>query len=238
MGKTREDYELETGLANDFDGTITDVYFGAPRKEYAELGGTSEPGLYLILETPDLEQPVEQWYSCGAAKQWQVGRGGKEITSAKSPDSHRFNMNSRAGVIVARMFELVGEGDKKKGQEFFLKRDRYMTESEFFTGLSFHWLREPLKTVSGESRDVLMPNKYLGEAVPAVKKAEVPTEDLDAVLISLAEGKVARELKQAAMKDEKISASKDYLNEVIKGTKLTELEKLGKLVKSPEGRYL
>ena len=243
MVKTREDFDLETGLADDFDGAISEAYFEV-NPQYAEISGTTDPMLALVLESPGFDQPVETRYSTGGAKQWQTGRGGQEITSAKSPDSHRYNMNSRAGVLVSRMFELIGNGDKAKGQEFFLRRDHYMTEGAFYIGLNFHWKREKLPTVGGEPKDILMPNKYFGEVSLGKKATAVagaPTDDLDAldtIVIDLASGKTEREVKVAAMKNEQLKANDTYMKELISGPKLKQLEDAGKLTKGPEGKFI
>lgn len=249
--KTMEDMGLDSGLADDFDGAIASAFFEV-NTQYAEIAGVQDPMLTLVLDSPDFEDSAEQRYSCGAAKQWQIGRGGQEITSAKTPNSHRFNMSSRAGGLVSRMFELIGNGDKAKGQEFFVARDRYMTEGEFYNGLNFHWKREPMKTVSGESRDILMPMTYLGEVAPgntspSAKSSTAPTvstaststtvvaDDLDAIVIGIASGKDARGVKIAAMKEEKLKANDAYMKDLISGSKLADLEKAGKLTKGPDG---
>jgi len=239
--KTREDYELESGLADDFDGVITDAYFEVnPNPEYVAKAG-EEPGLALIIESPDLDQPVHQWYSCGAAKQWQIGRGGQEITSAVRPDSHRFNMNSKGGVLVSRMFEIIGNGDRGKGQDFFIKRDRYMTEGAFYIGLNFHWLNKPAKMM-GTDMPVLSPVAYLGEVSPGKpSKATitgVPTEDLDTIVIELVSGKTEREVKMAAMKEDGLKANDAYMKELISGPKLKQLEDADKITRGPDGKYI
>ena len=244
MVKTREDYELETGLADDFDGVIADCFFEV-NPQYSEISGTTDPMLTLVIESPDLEQPAETRYSCGGAKQWQIGRGGQEITSAKAPDSHRFNMNSRAGVLVSRLFTLVGNGNRAKGQDFFIARDRYMTEGTFYTGLNCHWKREPLKTVGGETRDVLMPDKYLGEVSSdkgvsraAAGVAVAPTDDLDEIVVGMVAGKTDREVKMTAMKEDKLKGNDAYMKELISGPKLKQLEDAGKIGKGPDGKYI
>ena len=74
----------------------------------------------------------------------------------------RFSTNSQAGMLVDRMVELVGNGDKSKGRDFFLKRGQ-MTQAEFYNGLWFHWKRETMTTVGGQELTLLMPTQYLGE---------------------------------------------------------------------------
>ena len=237
---TLEDMELETGLADDFDGAITDACFEV-REQYAAISGTQDPMLILTLESPELDSSAETAFYTGAAKQWEIGKGGQEITSAKNPDSHRFNMNSRAGTLVSRMFQLVGEGDKKKGQEFFLAKGHYMTEAPFYTGLSFHWKREKMSTVGGETRDVLMPNAFLGEVKRAPKGktavAEVSEEDIVRIQV-LAEGKTERELKSACLKELDLKDNKVLMNKIFNKGLLKNLEAEGKLTVGPDGKYV
>lgn len=231
---TRDDMELGTGLADDFDGTIVDAWFEVKEK-YAEIAGASDPMLILSIDSPESEKPIETAYSTGAAKQWEIGRGGKEITSMKSPDVHRFTMSARAGELVGRLFELVGEGDRAKGQDFFARRGYWMSEAEFYPGLSFHWKREPKKTVSGEERNILMPTVFLGEAKVKAKKAVASEEDIERIVI-LSKGKTEDELKRAILKDKELKDNKPLMNEVFKDF-LTILEKEDRLTKDPSGRY-
>ena len=243
MAKTRQDFELETGLADDFDGAISNAYFGVDAR-YAEVSGSSDPMLTLVLESPDLEQPAQQRYSCGAAKKWQVSNGGQEIVSETRPDSHIFNMSSRAGVLVGRMFELIGNGDKEKGRDFFIGRDHYMTQGDFYTGLNFHWKRQALKTVGGDTSDVLMPERYIGavkvNGAKASATATVDTSALDSIVIDevVKSGMIEREVKQAAMKNETLKANDAYMRDLISGPRLADLEKEGKLTRGPDGKYI
>ena len=233
-----DDLVLDSGLADDFDGAIVDAWFDI-RPDYAVAAGSQDPMLILAIESPDLGQTIEQAYSIGGAKQWQATKGGKEVVSGKNPDTHKFNMSSRAGTLVDRMFQTVGGGDKAKGQVFFLKRDHYMTEAEFYTG-NYHWKRESMKTVGGESRDVLLPVVYLGESKAAVKPvATTGAIDEDITRIqALAEGKTERELKQAILKDETLKGKQDLLNLIFNKGLLTTLEQQAKLAKTPEGKYV
>ena len=240
MAKTRGDYELETGLFGGGEAAIVDAYFEPnPRIEYQQVAG-SDPGLTLILQSTELENPIEQWYSCGGKKQWQVGRGGSEINSAVNPDSHRFNMNSKAGILVTRMFEAIGGGDKAKGQDFFLKRDRYMTEAEFYTGLNFVWEQKSTSyNIDGQIKEgtLIVPAKYLGEVAPGKKEAavaEAPTGDLDTIVIGMVSGLTEREVKMAAMKVKALKENDAYMKELISGSKLKNLEDAGRITPGPE----
>ena len=228
MGKVREeDMQLSSGLQDDFDAVIASVEFGIS-KEYALKSGTSDPMLTLTFGSEEAES-FSQSYSIGGARQWQIGKGGKEVISQIQPDAHSWNMNSRAGTLVKRMFQLVGNGDMKKGQQFFLSRDRYMTEADFYIGLKFHWKREKMQTLGGEERDVLLPVAWIGE-VKTVVKGTVPDTSMKKV-IELAIGKTERELKGAILEDPELSKNLDLLDKIFKENLLQTLETGGKLVK-------
>ena len=240
---TREDLELESGLADDFDGAIVEARFGV-REEYAAIAGVADPMIMLTIESPELPQPIEQGWSCGAAKKWEAGVGGKNIVSGAKPDSKKFNVNARAGALVMRMFELVGNGNREKGQEFFLKRGYPMTDAQFYMGLDYHWKREPMSTVSGESRDVLMPNAYLGEvkakaAKAATEKGEYAPELVDK-LVELAEGRTARELKSEAVKtlDKSATGYAAFIKAVVSGEVIEELKAQDKLIEGPDSKFV
>jgi hypothetical protein len=248
--KTYEDFELESGLPDDFDGAITDAYFGEAPGDYSKKlspGTSADAGLYLVITDKDSDVGAlkPQWFTCGS-KGWEVKEGGKELVSSKRPDSKNFNMSSSGGILVKAMFETAGNGDLKKGQEFFIKRDRYMTQAEFYIGTNWHWMRVdrtlPDKTVS----KILVPTKFLGEVrVSAGGKTVAPvttvnTEDLDLIVIMAvgAKGTIAeKELKQDCMKDATLRANSDYMRALISGPKLQELVNSGKLIKSPKGEY-
>jgi hypothetical protein len=250
MPKVRpEDMDLDSGLADDFDSVILDAYFGV-KADYDAVVGTSVPMLILCHENPnDPAKPFEQAYSLGAAKQWAIVKDGKEVVSDKSPDSHKFNMNSRAGEVVGRLFELAGKGNKGEGQKVFVGRDYYMTESSFYIGADCHWKREKRSTVGGGTSDVLLPTEFrgfktvatgtAGKASPkaAGKAVAVEASEQDTEIITkLAEGKDERGLKQACLKEFK--GRNDLLNLIINKGLLAELEKDGKLVKGPDGRFV
>ena len=240
---TREDMQLDSGIADDFDGVISEANFEI-NAQYAAKSGTQDPMLTLIVDAPDIEKPVEIRYACGAAKQWEIKENGGELVSGKNPDIRRFNQNSRAGELVDRIFELVGGSDKVKGQDFFINKGFFMTQAGFYTGLNFHWKRESKKTVSGESRDITMPCKYLGEVTvagkPAAGAAGAADEALDAIVIEMSSGKTEREIKIAATKNPTLMAAKSYMTELAStpSRKLVQLEKDNKISKGPDGKYI
>ena len=235
MPKTLEDFDLGSGLADDFDGEITAAEFGI-NPEYASAAGKDIPGVIITIKSPDLGQEISQFYSIGDPEKWEIADNGSEVTFTPKPEAHKFNMNSRGGQLVTAMFESAGGGDKKKGQEFFLKRDYWMTQAGFYVGTNWHWGRflkanpiDPAKPPSS----VLFPTALLGET--KVAKAEV-SEDADiARIIALAEGKTPRELKQAIVNEFK---GKPIVNKVLNKGLLKELEDKGKLALGPDGKFV
>jgi len=224
----KRDWELESGLADDFDATIVDANFGV-REKYVERSGSSDPMLLLVLESTDLDQPQEQGYSTGAAKGWEVIKDGKEIVSTKKPDSHAFVMSSRAGELVSRIVDLVGAGNKDTGRDFMSKRG-LQTQAQSYIGLAFHWKREERKTVGGDVRQVLLPVVYLGEKAGKASGPEISEADLEKIQ-KLAEGKTWTELKNALVKDPDIKKDNALMTLIFHKGLITKLETEGKLVK-------
>ena len=228
---TREDMELTTGLASDFDGAIDKATFGV-RDDYAEIAGTSDPMLILTISSPEFDQPIEQAYSLGAKQQWQAQKGGEEVVSGINPNLHGFNMNSRVGSLVSRLFQIVGAGNKDAGKQHFVEKGFFMTQAGFYTGEKCHWVREKMATVGGEMRDVLIPNTYLGASKKVGKTTEVseiPAEDL-AALIKLVDGKSPIEAKTSLVRDPVLKLNKVLLNAVVKDKLLEKLVEAGKLI--------
>lgn len=228
---TRQDMELTTGLASDFDGSITKAPFGV-RDEYAEIAGTTDPMLLLEISSPEFDQPVPQAYSLGGKQQWEAQKGGTEVISGVNPNLRGFNMNSRAGTLVNRMYQLVGAGNRDAGKDYFANKGFYMTQSVFYEGENFHWAREKMATVGGDTRDVLMPTIYLGStkkaAKPGAEAADIPAADIDA-LVKLADGKTLVEAKTALVRSPELKLKKTLLTAVVQGKLLEKLVEQGKL---------
>lgn len=237
-----EDFDLPSGFADDFDAVVADAWFGPPREEYSrKAGGIAEPFLHMKLEGTDLDKPIDQAWSTGAARQWQIARDGKEVISGKNADTHTFMASSRAGELVSRVLMLVGEGDKAKGVQMLKERGYFMTEAEFYIGLRAHWNLVKLATVGGEERDVLMPTAFSGfmdSAGPAaVKPPALYTESELEVLVSLASGKTEQQVKQQVMRST-LKDNKILLNEIFNKNLLKTLENEGTLTRSPDGKFI
>jgi len=252
MPKTRDDFMFGSGLADNFQGTIVEAAF-VVNKEYAEISGTQDPMLTLTLDGPELSQPFSQGWSCGAAKKWEATNGGKEVVSGVDPDAHGFNENSRAGQLVARMFKLVGNGDIEKGRDFFIARDKWMTQADFYDGLTFFWSRESMKTVAGDSKDGLMPTSYVATeakkgAAKASKASPTPaatgdfSDELMERLAVFADSKTVKELKVAVVNGELVGKDDDqykaFSTAVLKGTLIDKLKADNTLMVGPEDKFV
>ena len=226
MSKVGEDFELQSGgLFDDFDGKIESAHFGPPTGDYAKASGTTEVGLYLAINNPEAENPIEQFWSIG--KGWSVQDDGKSVSNDTKPESHAFIKNSNGGKLVERMIKLLGGGDYDKGVEVVRKRDRYMTEAEFYPGYAFHFKREDVTITIDKSEKhfkVLLPQKLVEmketstssqstasksaapktkaskPAEPQKESAEGDTVDLDMAVASLASDKLEKDLKREVLK--------------------------------------
>lgn len=259
MPKTREDFMPDIGgFLDGVPGDIIDATFEIASGEYADRvmlgGGASKPPVMLriTVESPNLEKPAEQGYSVGSQEQWEIADDGKSITNLKNPDKHTFRDGAIAMELVKAMAVALGDGSMEKGQDVFAKRDHYMTEAGFYTGLSFDWEVKTITRKIGQ-RDVTskppLPANFLGETSaktkgPAKKGAKpasssTDTSELDQLLADNASGKTDRELKSFAVRQDTIKANDPYMKSVVSGTKLKDLENAGTLTKDPStDRYL
>jgi len=240
-----EDFDTPAGFADDFDAEIVDAWFASPKTEYQEKveGGANDPVLNLKLEGPDLDKPIDQFWSIGAKRLWQVTRDGKEIVSGKNADIRNFVSTSRAGELVNRILALAGGGDRAKGVEIIQARGYYMTEAEFYIGINAHWEQVEMTTVSGEKRDVLMPTALIsfGDGTSSATGSEPGgaefTDEEIGKLAELASGKTEQQLKQGIMRSE-LKGNKALLNAVFNKELLAQLEAAEKLTKGPDGAYI
>jgi len=240
---------------DDTDGDIVEAEFTVASGEYADKvmtggGDTKVPiVIKLTIESPDLEKPAVQSFSVGSQEQWEIEDDGKSIKNVKNPDKHNFRKGSVAMALVESMMTTIGDGKLEKGQDFFIKRDTYMTEAKFYEGLSFHWATKELSFDIGGRKFTTkppLPEKYIGEVKssskekPASKKAEsTDNEELDAVLVENAAGKAERELKSFVVRSGEFKGHDVYIKAVVSGKRLKELEDAGTLVKDPDsGKYI
>jgi len=246
--KTREDFMPDVGgFLDNMSGDIVDVTFELASGKYADQvmsgGGSAKPPVMmkLTIEAPDLERPAEQSYSIGSSEVWDIAADGKSVTGAKNPDRKSFRKGSSGWTLVEAMITAAGDGDFDKGQDFFIKRDAYMTEAKFYEGTSWHWATREITYNIGDKvikSNPPLPEKLLGTAGSAASAAEAEdTTALDLVIVELAIGKTEMELKKAAIQNPEIKANSKYLQGVVSGKKIKELEGNGLLTKDGSGKY-
>ncbi|MBA7613840.1 hypothetical protein ES703_21097 [subsurface metagenome] len=158
---TREDFELESGLPDDFDAMITRSWFGF--KEEYQKGQV--PLLLLDLEGAEIE-PQNVAFSIGA--DWKIVEGNRvEHPKGKK----RFVATSMIGRLIDRVVNKIGIELWERG---------FPTEADIWTGYAFHWMREEisypglLETKGGKTTHLLptdyLPDYKIGEAAaPAVE---------------------------------------------------------------------
>lgn len=166
---TKEDFELESGLPDDFDGAITRSWFGF--KEEYQKGQV--PLLLLDLEGEEIE-PVNVAFSIGA--DWKITDGGHRVEHPKG--KKRFVMTSMIGRLIDRVVNQMGIELWERG---------FPTEADIWTGLAFHWKREEITFGAGILEEKggktthLMPTDYLpdfkiGEAAAPAVEPELETK--------------------------------------------------------------
>lgn len=103
MTNTEHDpFHLDTGLKDDYDGTVIDEWFGTTDN----AGDT----LFLFLKiAADDGEEVERRYSCGDG--WQTFDGG---VTAEHATRKFFQNNSNIGLLVTRAFSIGAEEQLRK----------------------------------------------------------------------------------------------------------------------------
>ena len=165
---TREDFELESGLPDDFDAMITRSWFGF--KEEYQKGQI--PLLLLDLEGAEIE-PQNVAFSIG--KDWKIAEGGNRVEHPKG--KKRFVATSMIGYLIDRVVNKIGIELWERG---------FPTEADIWSGLAFHWMREEISypgllEAKGGKTTHLMPTDYLpdykaGEAAAPAVEPELETK--------------------------------------------------------------
>jgi hypothetical protein len=147
--------------------------------------------------------------------------------------------------LVKAMALALGDGDMEKGQEEFVKRNMYMTEAAFYTGLSYDWeIKVVTREINGKTvtSKPPLPVRLLGTTAATAKKngkstkssgSGVTNDALDKIIIDNAAGKTDRELKSFAVRQDAIKDNDAYMKAIVSGKRLQELENEGKLTKDP-----
>lgn len=200
---TKEDFELESGLPDDFDAVIARSWFGF-KEEYQK--GTV-PLLLLDLEGEEIE-PTNVAFSIGA--DWKITDGGHRV---EHPKKKRFVMTSMIGRLIHRVAHEIGIELWERG---------FPTEADIWAGLAFHWKREEISfgpgilEEKGGKTTHLMPTDYLPDY--KVGEAAAPTVEpgLESKLVALAKASDDfNSFAKAALKVPGVGDSPKLINSVL-----------------------
>jgi len=164
--ETYDAYELSSGLIDDFDGTITEAYFGTD----AAYNDGDTVLLILEISTDDPDRPsITEKLSTGTG--WVIENQGANLVS-ENGKPRKFNKNSRVGLVLAAALQ-AGAGDimRSKGSPM---------DAATWTGLGFHWDRKSIEGFNGEKKDVLLPTAVLGDSATTSSAPVVASGGVDA----------------------------------------------------------
>jgi len=201
---TREDYELESGLPDDFDAVIARSWFGY-KEEYQK--GTV-PLLLLDLEGQEIE-PLNVAFSIGA--DWKITDGGRRVEHPKG--KKRFVMTSMIGRLIDRVVNQMGIEMWERGFPY---------EADIWTGLAFHWKREEftfgpgILEEKGGKTTHLMPTDYLPDYKVGEVAAPTVEPELETKLATLAKASDDfNSFAKAALKVPGVGDSPKLINSVL-----------------------
>lgn len=196
-------YALSTGLIDDFDGTITEAYFGT---DAAYNDGDT---ILLILEisTDDPDRPsITEKLSTGTG--WVIENSGANIVS-ENGKPRKFNQNSRVGMVLAAALA-AGAGDIMRGKGTPM-------DAATWTGLAFHWDRVKIKGFNGEEKEVLLPTSVLGEVGSSSAPASTGVDPATRAKLTVLAKKSADygTFVEAALEMDGIAANSDAVDLVV-----------------------
>jgi len=203
----KDPWETGTGMADNFDGYLTEVFFGTDERYNAEA-----VLFCATLVGKDGDEITTIKYSVGDG--WVANEAGTEIAH---PTKTQINQSSRFGYFIDRIAKPAEEKapkdsrlvspsgeDKGLGLGGLLRKRGAGTPfaASTFEGLGFHWKLHKGATLGKDDKgdviwkDVLYPVKYLGEykggsataATPATPKMSVPTVGAAAATASSSNG--------------------------------------------------
>jgi hypothetical protein len=169
----KQDFELESGLPDDFDAPIINAIFGY-KPEYQE---GKVPLLLLDLGGKEIE-PTTVAFSIGA--DWNIIDEGHKVEHAKG--KKRFVVTSMIGRLIDRVVNQMGVELWERG---------FPNEADIWIGLAFHWKRENIEfgkgilTEKGGKTTHLMPSDYLA-TYSAGETSTTIAPDLEAKLAAVA----------------------------------------------------
>ena len=203
---TKDTWDTDSGLPDDFDFFITDASYGY-RDEYKE----GEVALLIWHgESPDEDVDSVIW-PCGSG--WEVVKGGESV---EHPKRTRFVKTSMVGRLIDRVVTELKVPMRSRGKA---------TDASVWKGLGFHLRREEITFGPGILEDRggvtthLMPVAVLEK--PAEKKAEkAPVAEgkpdlTEKKLTALAKKLDREEFQKRAMDMEDVVANDDLMGQVL-----------------------
>ena len=199
----KEDFELDSGLPDDFDAQISNATFGFK----AEYQDGKVPLLLLELEGKEIE-PTTVAFSIGA--DWKVTEGGHRVEHPRG--KKRFVATSMIGRLIERIV---------KQMEVPLWERGYPTDADIWTGLAFHWKREDVTFGKGILEEKggktthLMPTDFLS-AYATGETANNIAPDMEAKLAALAKTSPdSSSFAKAALKVPGVAANTTLINSIL-----------------------
>lgn len=204
--KTKDSWELDSGLPDDFPFYIERAFFGY-REEYMDGRAT-----LLIWEGSSPEEDVTSVI-------WPVGSGWKPVRNGEAvehPKRQRFVRTSMIGRLIERVVGTLGVDMRSRGPA---------TEARVWQGLGFHLKREEIEYGSGileekGGRTVhLMPVAVLPErqpvSTPRASAAPAPAGGVVDRLVKMAKAMSRDAFQRAALNLPEVSQDVELFNDVL-----------------------
>lgn len=222
MAKTTEkvnDWELESGLPDDFDFYITRAEFGY-LAEYTDQNGAQVPLLIWYGESPDVEFDGPIPWSLG--KGWEPTHGGRSVKHVNGKE--RFVETSMMGRLIRRVTQELGVDMASRGSA---------KDASVWEGLGFHMKREEIEYKGlmqdkGGKTTRLMPVSFLGEkkdgnkpaaGQPEAAKESASSSSDDELLLkklkAWARTKDRTEFQKLALDLEEVNANDNLLAQIL-----------------------
>lgn len=164
MSEQYDPFHLDSGVKENFDGTVVDGHFG----KTDSAGDT----LFLMLKIlADDGEEVDRRFSCGEG--WQTFDGG---ATAEHSTRKYFSNNSNLGILVTKAFATGGEDAlRKRSAEL---DDRGPRDARLWVGFRAHWdvERETFKMKDNDAK-----SETFGQMVERERVLVIPTAFIDMI---------------------------------------------------------
>lgn len=211
--KPATDWEVESGLPDDFDFWITRAEFGY-LAEYTDGSGAQVPLLLWYGESPDIEIDSPIPWSLG--KGWEPTKGGKSVRHVNGKE--KFVATSMYGRLITRVTQELGVDMASRGSA---------KDASVWEGLGFHLKREEIEykgllQEKGGKTTRLMPVAFLGDKSEKKAKSSAPEEksegDEDALIKKLkllAKTKDRMTFQSLALKMDEVNENEELLEQIL-----------------------